>query len=67
MPDAIPQFPQVTQLAIPFEGHVIDCDGTRAIISAEVDPNCEWKENYWAVGMLISIWEGRKGLSDILC
>jgi DNA helicase HerA-like ATPase len=40
-------------------GHVIDCDGTRAIISAEVDPALPTKENYWAVGMLISILEGR--------
>jgi uncharacterized protein len=40
-------------------GFVIDCDGTRAIISAEVDPNLPTRENYWSVGMLISILEGR--------
>ena len=41
------------------QGNVIHCDGTMAIISAEVDPNIDFKENYWAVGLLISIWEGR--------
>lgn len=41
------------------QGHVIDCNGTHAIISAEIDPNCEYKENYWAVGQLLSIWQGR--------
>lgn len=40
------------------QGHVIECDGTRAIIAAEVEEGCAWKENYWAVGVLISIWEG---------
>ncbi len=41
------------------QGHVIDCDGTRAIILAEVDPAVDYKENYWAVGLLITILEGR--------
>ena len=40
-------------------GYVIDCDGTRAVISAEVDPAQPMRENYWAVGLLISISEGR--------
>jgi hypothetical protein len=40
-------------------GHVIHCDGMMAIIAAEVDPAVNSKENYWAVGQLVSIWEGR--------
>ncbi len=40
-------------------GHVIDCDGMNAIIGAEVDPANPSKENYWAVGQLLTIWEGR--------
>lgn len=39
-------------------GHVIDCDGTNAIIAAEADRDCEHKENYWAVGQLVSIRQG---------
>lgn len=41
------------------QGYVVECDGTRAIIAAEVEEGCAWKENYWAVGVLISIWEGK--------
>ncbi len=40
-------------------GHVVDCDGMNAIIEAEVDPHDPCKENYWAVGQLMTIWEAR--------
>lgn len=48
-----------TQARRRTQGHVIDCNGTHAIISAEIDPNCDHKENYWAVGQLLSIWQGQ--------
>jgi uncharacterized protein len=41
------------------EGHVIECDGRQAVILAEVDPAVPHKENYWSVGQMISILEGR--------
>ncbi|MGI9401245.1 MAG: ATP-binding protein [Rhizobiaceae bacterium] len=40
------------------QGHVIDCNGTHSIIAAEVKDGDGSKENYWAVGQLISIQEG---------
>jgi len=39
-------------------GHVVDCDGQRAIILAIVDPAIQHMQNHWAVGQLISIQEG---------
>ncbi|HSO48650.1 MAG TPA: ATPase, partial [Rhizobiaceae bacterium] len=40
-------------------GHVVDCDGMSAIIEADIDPHDPSKENYWAVGQLMTIWEAR--------
>ncbi|MFZ1812964.1 MAG: DUF87 domain-containing protein [Rhizobiaceae bacterium] len=40
-------------------GHVIHCDGREAVLMARVDPNVTHLENYWAVGQLVSIWEGQ--------
>ncbi|GIL01619.1 MAG: ATPase [Alphaproteobacteria bacterium] len=40
------------------EGRVVDCDGQRAIIMADVQQDVEFMENYWAVGQLVSIHEG---------
>ncbi len=40
------------------EGHVIHCDAKLALVSADVDPNVDYMENYWAVGQLISIKVG---------
>ena len=41
------------------EGHVIVCDTKEVVVAAEVDPNVDYMENYWAVGQLISIWVGQ--------
>ncbi|MEM7463387.1 MAG: DUF87 domain-containing protein [Pseudomonadota bacterium] len=40
------------------QGRVIDCNGTHSIIAADVKNGDSSKENYWAVGQLISIQEG---------
>ncbi len=40
------------------EGHIIHCDSKTAVISADVDPNVDYMENYWAVGQLISVRVG---------
>jgi hypothetical protein len=40
-------------------GHVVDCDGQRAVIIANVDANLDHMENYWAVGQIVSIQEDR--------
>ncbi|MEZ5872320.1 MAG: DUF87 domain-containing protein [Nitratireductor sp.] len=40
------------------QGYVVHCDGQRAILMAHVNPDVEHMENYWAVGQLVSIWEG---------
>ncbi|WP_306025725.1 ATP-binding protein [Oceaniradius stylonematis] len=37
------------------EGHVIECDGNRAVISADVEPGGAVSEDYWSVGTLITI------------
>ena len=39
-------------------GFVIDCDGERAIVAAQVEMNSEVMENYWSVGQLITIKVG---------
>lgn len=40
-------------------GNVVDCDGQRAVIIANVDQQLDHMENYWAVGQIVSIQEGR--------
>lgn len=40
------------------QGYVVECNGTHAVISADVDESGRGKENYWAVGQLISIVQG---------
>jgi len=40
------------------EGRVVDCDGQRAIVMADVKRGVDHMENYWAVGQLVSIREG---------
>ncbi|MEC9342884.1 MAG: DUF87 domain-containing protein [Pseudomonadota bacterium] len=40
------------------QGHVVDCDGARAVIMAHVDDDVDFMENYWTVGQLVSIHEG---------
>ncbi|WP_306117762.1 MULTISPECIES: DUF87 domain-containing protein [unclassified Roseitalea] len=37
------------------QGHVIECDGTRAVISAVMPPDDSLSADYWAVGTLITI------------
>ncbi|MDZ7823186.1 MAG: hypothetical protein U5K75_03505 [Ahrensia sp.] len=37
------------------EGHVIQCDGMHAIVSAEIKKTDTASEDYWSVGMLMSI------------
>lgn len=37
------------------EGHVIACDGERAIIAAEAGKQAAGSDDYWAVGQMISI------------
>ncbi|MCR9121951.1 MAG: DUF87 domain-containing protein [Phyllobacteriaceae bacterium] len=37
------------------EGHVIECDGNRAVISAKVEPHGAVSADYWSVGTLITI------------
>ena len=41
------------------QGRVIDCNGTHAIVAAEIGVNAEDDENFWSVGQLISIREGK--------
>ncbi|MEZ5812133.1 MAG: DUF87 domain-containing protein [Rhizobiaceae bacterium] len=41
------------------EGHVIECDGERAIIAADAGSDAAGSEDYWAVGQLISVRVGR--------
>ena len=41
------------------QGYVVHCDGQRAVLMAHVNPEVEFMENYWAVGQLVSIWEGK--------
>lgn len=40
------------------EGHVIECDGERAVIAADAGDNARGSEDYWAVGQLISVRVG---------
>ncbi|WP_349362464.1 MAG: DUF87 domain-containing protein [Roseitalea porphyridii] len=40
------------------EGHVIDCDGTRAVISAIMPADSSVSDDYWNVGSLITIASG---------
>ncbi len=40
------------------EGHVIECDGTRAVISAIMPADDSLTPDYWAVGSLITIRAG---------
>ena len=37
------------------DGHVIECNGEKAIIHAKTGPSMSASEDYWAVGQLISI------------
>jgi DNA helicase HerA-like ATPase len=37
------------------DGHVIECNGEKAIIHAKTGPSVSASEDYWAVGQLISI------------
>ena len=37
------------------EGHVIECDGMRAVISSTMKRDGSASEDYWSVGMLLSI------------
>ncbi len=46
---------------------VIRCDGEHAIISAEIEPDSDTKENYWSVGQLISIKVGKNRVVGITC
>ena len=39
-------------------GFVVKCDGENAVVSAEVELSADDKENYWAVGQLITIKVG---------
>lgn len=41
------------------EGHVVECDGERAIIAARSGPGVTASDDYWAVGQLISINVGK--------
>ncbi|MFK7902888.1 MAG: ATP-binding protein [Nitratireductor sp.] len=41
------------------EGYVIECSSTTAIITAAVDEDIPYMENYWAVGQQLSIWVGK--------
>lgn len=47
------------------EGHVIECDGTEARVSALAGTGAD-AENYWAVGQLISIQVGKNRVVGLL-
>lgn len=48
-------------------GYVIECDGEHAVVSAEVQSGEKGKENYWAVGQLISIKVGLNRVVGLCC
>jgi uncharacterized protein len=55
-PDTAPQEPEFKRNR--SEGYVIECDGSRAIISAISGKSSGASDDYWAVGQLISIRVG---------
>ena len=48
------------------EGHVIGCDGERAIIAAEAGKQAAGSDDYWAVGQMISIRVGDSRLVGLI-
>ncbi|WP_247880351.1 ATP-binding protein [Ochrobactrum sp. Q0168] len=48
------------------EGHVIQCDGERAIIAALSGPSSTASDDYWTVGQLISIQSGGNRLVGLV-
>lgn len=48
------------------EGHVIECDGERAIIAADAGSNAAGSDDYWAVGQLISVRVGKNRIVGMI-
>ncbi|MEX0345920.1 MAG: ATP-binding protein [Rhizobiaceae bacterium] len=48
------------------EGHVIECDGERAIIAADAGDNARGSDDYWAVGQLISVRVGESRIVGLI-
>ena len=49
------------------EGHVIECNGNRAIIAATGGKSSTASEDYWAVGQLISVRVGEQRVVGMIC
>lgn len=48
------------------EGHVVECDGERAIIAAEAGTQAPGSDDYWAVGQLISVQVGTSRIVGLI-
>ena len=48
-------------------GYVIRCDGEHAVVCASIAQNSTDKENYWAVGQLVSIKVGLNRIVGLTC
>lgn len=48
------------------EGHIISCDGERAVIAADAGKQAAGSEDYWAVGQMISIRVGEARLVGLI-
>ncbi len=48
------------------EGHVIECDGERAIVAAEAGSHAKGSQDYWAVGQLISVQVGTSRIVGLI-
>jgi DNA helicase HerA-like ATPase len=48
------------------DGHIIRCDGERAVIVAKAGRNSEASEDYWAVGQMISVVVGSSRIVGLI-
>ncbi len=48
------------------EGHVVECDGERAIVAANAGAQVAGSDDYWAVGQLISVQVGTSRIVGLI-
>lgn len=53
--EALPSAQQRPMVRNRTDGHVIECNGDKAIIHAKTGPSITASDDYWSVGQLISI------------
>ena len=66
-PPAVETSVDVTSERPRTRGFVIRCDGEHAVVNAEISEDERNKENYWAVGQLISIRVGNNRVVGLCC